>query len=204
MQVKKDNIRNTILRVAKEEFFSKGYKNTSMRIIAKKTGVGLSNIYNYFKNKDEIFIEVLSPLLTIIEQMANEYYSEELMSLDYLTSEEYQRVGIKTMVNLVENFRDELKLLLFHSYGSSLENYRDEYISNVTKVGIDHLTKVKDKYPKLNIEIPEFFLRTLNSWSLTIIGEIVTHPKLTHKEIEEFMTNYIAFSTAGWMKIMKV
>ncbi|HBS11416.1 MAG TPA: TetR/AcrR family transcriptional regulator, partial [Flavobacteriaceae bacterium] len=142
MQVKKDNIRNTILRVAKEEFFSKGYKNTSMRIIAKKTGVGLSNIYNYFKNKDEIFIEVLSPLLTIIEQMANEYYSEELMSLDYLTSEEYQRVGIKTMVNLVENFRDELKLLLFHSYGSSLENYRDEYISNVTKVGIDHLTKV--------------------------------------------------------------
>ncbi|HBS12395.1 MAG TPA: TetR/AcrR family transcriptional regulator, partial [Flavobacteriaceae bacterium] len=69
---------------------------------------------------------------------------------------------------------------------------------------IDHLTKVKDKYPKLNIEIPEFFLRTLNSWSLTIIGEIVTHPKLTHKEIEEFMTNYIAFSTAGWMKIMKV
>ncbi|MFA6871618.1 MAG: TetR/AcrR family transcriptional regulator [Bacteroidaceae bacterium] len=38
-----------------------------MRNIAKNTGVGLSNIYNYFKNKNEILEEVLKPLLQALE-----------------------------------------------------------------------------------------------------------------------------------------
>ena len=48
MQIKKDNTYQLILKVAKTEFLSNGLKNASMRIISKKSGIGLSNIYNYF------------------------------------------------------------------------------------------------------------------------------------------------------------
>lgn len=64
MQFKKEDIRQTIIDKAREEFLIKGFKDASLRTIAKDAGVGLSNIYNYFKNKDDLFCEVLAPTLT--------------------------------------------------------------------------------------------------------------------------------------------
>ena len=61
MKVLKDEIYESILSVARQEFLCKGYKETSMRNIAQKANVGLSNIYNYFKNKDEIYKTVVTP-----------------------------------------------------------------------------------------------------------------------------------------------
>lgn len=55
MQILKDNIRSRILDVAKQQFELKGYSKTSMREIAVDVGVGVGNIYNYFKSKDELF-----------------------------------------------------------------------------------------------------------------------------------------------------
>ena len=50
MQIPKDNIRNNILKAAENIFLEKGYSKTSMREIAAKSNVVLSNIYNYFKS----------------------------------------------------------------------------------------------------------------------------------------------------------
>ena len=55
MQIKKEEIENAIIAAAKAEFMDKGYKDASLRSIAKKSGVSLSNIYNYFKSKDMLF-----------------------------------------------------------------------------------------------------------------------------------------------------
>ena len=38
-----------------------------MREIAWLAGIGVGNIYNYFKNKDELFREVISPVLCAFE-----------------------------------------------------------------------------------------------------------------------------------------
>lgn len=55
MQKLKKDIRKQVIIQVKNEFTAKGFKDASMHIIAKNAKVGLSNIYNYFKNKDEIF-----------------------------------------------------------------------------------------------------------------------------------------------------
>ena len=54
MQVKKDYTREQIVEFAKRVFLKNGYAKTSMRDIAKGVGIGVSNIYNYFKSKDEL------------------------------------------------------------------------------------------------------------------------------------------------------
>ena len=48
MQRKKDDIGRCVEKEAKKIFLKKGYAKTLMREIAEKSGVGLSNIYNYF------------------------------------------------------------------------------------------------------------------------------------------------------------
>ncbi|MCG8573656.1 MAG: hypothetical protein MI810_02135, partial [Flavobacteriales bacterium] len=99
--------------------------------------------------------------------------------------------------------KDELKLLLFHSYGSSLQNYRDDYADSYTRVSLEFLDNMKERYPHLNTSVSEFFIHTLCSWMFTIIGEIIAHEDVTHGEIEAFMKEYVAFSTAGWKAVLK-
>lgn len=203
MQIKKKDIHNTILRIAKDEFLKKGFKNASMRNIAEKAEVGLSNIYNYFRNKDEIYKEVLSPLINEFDDIVVEHNSPKYLSVEIFDSEEYYKQNTKMFVDLAEKFRLELRLLLFYSQGSSLENFREEFIERNTSVGTEFLIKMKEKYPYVNINISSFFIHTISSWWVTIIGEIVTHD-LTHVEIEQFISEYIRYGTAGWKKLVEV
>ena len=55
MKTEKEEIRQVLITTAREAFLEKGYKAVSMREISEKSGVGLSNIYNYFDSKDELF-----------------------------------------------------------------------------------------------------------------------------------------------------
>jgi AcrR family transcriptional regulator len=203
MQRQKDNIRKTILNVARNEFFTNGFKNTSMRTIANKSDVGLSNIYNYFQNKDEILGVVLNPLLQALNGMLDEHNKPDHISTDFFTMDKYWLSYVDVYVDLIFKYKEEFKLLLFKSHGSCLENFRDEYIDKNTGIGLEYLQKMKEKYPWVNINISEFFLRTMSSWWLSIIGEIVLH-NLRHKETEQFFTEFLEFGTAGWKKIMRV
>jgi len=203
LQTQKTDIRKIILEVAKVEFFEKGYKNASMRNIAKNTGVCLSNIYNYFKNKDEILEDVLKPLLQAFDIMLDEHNSPEYISLDIFISKDYQQNQINIFVDLILKYREELKLLLFKVHGSSLENFTEEYTNRHTEIGLEYISKMKEKYPQINTNISDFFIHTISSWWISIIGEIVSHD-LGDNEIQKFITEYMEFGTAGWKKIMKV
>ena len=62
------------MAVAKLQFGQKGYSKTSMREIAELAGVGVGNIYNYFTGKDELFGEVVRPVMHALEAMLQEHH----------------------------------------------------------------------------------------------------------------------------------
>lgn len=62
-QIKKDAVRNAILKSAKKLYSSNGYINTSMNAIAKDAKVSTSNMYNYFDSKLDILFELYRPWL---------------------------------------------------------------------------------------------------------------------------------------------
>ena len=64
------NRKDIIIDSAKSLFAEKGYSATGLREIADRAGVSIGNIYNYFKNKKEIFEEILSPDM-FIETLSN-------------------------------------------------------------------------------------------------------------------------------------
>lgn len=57
-ELNKKERRQRILDIADEMFSSKGYEKTSISSIAKKAGLGVGTVYNYFDSKDEIFTVV--------------------------------------------------------------------------------------------------------------------------------------------------
>ena len=63
MQHIKPELRNRIIEVAFREFDEKGYEGASMRSIAEGAGTSLGNLYRYFKNKDDMYVNCLVPVL---------------------------------------------------------------------------------------------------------------------------------------------
>ena len=60
----KKSTKEKILDAALELISKYGYKGASIRKIAKAVGIRESAIYNHFKNKDEIFKEIMKNLFT--------------------------------------------------------------------------------------------------------------------------------------------
>lgn len=203
MQTQKIDVRQTILKAAKQEFIAHGFKNGSMRSIAKRSGVTLSNIYNYFKNKDDIFREILKPLLNAFDQMMENHNSDDYITIDVFSMKSHQLKMIDDFMVILKGHRAELKLLLFQASGSSLENFRDIFTDKQTEIGVEYMQLMKKKYPYINNNISTFFIHTMSSWWLTVLGEIVTHDELTEEEIKKFVSEYVAYGTGGWKKLMQ-
>ena len=203
MQKKKDNIYNSVLDSARKEFFEKGFSGTNMRTIAKKAGVGLGNIYNYFSSKDEIFQEVLKPVMNILNGIMEAHNSDANLSIDIFASQEYLREQTKLFVNLIQKNRNDLNILFFKANGSSLEDFKEKSINKNTETGLEYLRLMKKKYPEINIDFSDFFVHTMGSWTIGIIAELVMHD-LNREELERFVSEYLEYSTAGWKKLMKV
>lgn len=62
-QVKKDDIRASILTAAENLFSAQSYDETTMTAIAKAAGISKSNIYVYFDSKLEILWAISDPWL---------------------------------------------------------------------------------------------------------------------------------------------
>ena len=51
--------KNLILQAAKEVFINKGFNATTIQDIINHSGVSRGGVYTYFKNTEDIFIELL-------------------------------------------------------------------------------------------------------------------------------------------------
>ena len=200
MKVLKDEIYNSILSVARQEFLCKGYKETSMRDIAQKANVSLSNIYNYFKNKDKIYKAVVAPAKNDIFNFITQQHTEENIDFNKISKFGHKEETIEYYIDLIEKYKEEYRLLLYCSEGSSMSNFRDELTNHMTCVSYDYMALEKKHNPKAN-DVSPFFIHTISSWMVSILGEIVTH-ELNRQKIREFFREYFRFSFAGWCELI--
>ncbi|MFO8000055.1 MAG: helix-turn-helix domain-containing protein [Marinilabilia sp.] len=72
-----DNVRNAILKSARELFARFGYRKTTMEDIAQALRKGKSSLYYYFKNKEEIFQAVIELEAELLERRLREVVISE-------------------------------------------------------------------------------------------------------------------------------
>ncbi len=119
-KIPKSEVRNHILKTAKELFLEHGYFKTSLRDISQKGEVSLGRIYVYFKKKEDIFYELVKPVVFMIE---HETYSHESdleqnnQILQRMVTKEGFKNGLNRAFDLIEQYRDEFYLLFFKAEG---------------------------------------------------------------------------------------
>jgi len=203
VQIKKDEIKNKILEVAKAEFHENGFAKVSMRKIAKKVGISVSNIYNYFRGKDEIFKELVYPTIYLADQLIERYFYSKNIDKNttrFTIEESWQKT--KILFLFLDKHRNNLELLLFKSQGSEYEDTKDKYIDLFTELYLKNLALLKTFDNELNFKVSNWFVHNIISFYVNIINEIIMHD-LSKKEMEQYAEEINLFLFHGWMAVLK-
>lgn len=201
---KDDKVFRKILAIAREEFITHGVKNTSMRHIAQLSGVALGSIYKYVESKDELLRLVLAPLLTALSDYAHLYDTDGKQSLEIFSACTSPQRTIKEISCIVKSHREELKLLLFDTAGTTLQDFTTQFSDRMANISISYLNSMGQKYPELKTDFSPLLMRIVNSGWNAVLLELAKHEELDDKEIEAIIGGYIAFCKGGWKNLMNV
>ena len=202
MKTLKKDIRHRIITAARNEFIRNGYRKTSMRTISAKSEVVLGNIYNYFKTKDDIFCAVLRPLLDVLDARMSSYRMEhdKIDRIDFI--KEDQKDLLRETLKIIFLYKEELKLLLFESKGTSLEAFRKNFIEEQVAISKEYIDQMQKVYPQIRTNVSSLFFRISSSTWVTIIEEIVSSEGICKEEAKQALSEYIRYNTAGWRELI--
>ncbi len=203
MQILKDDTRRRILTQSRKLFLEKGFRDTTTRDIAQASGVVLSSLYRYFSSKDDIFLYIVKPAMTALEEMLERHHSPDRNDIAAIRSDHFAEDALQEYLTIIERHRETLKILLLRAEGSTLENYKEYYVNKSTGMVMEWFRAMKDRYPGMNAQVSEFFIHLNNLWMFTLLEEILMHD-LPEDETRSVLSDYIQFEFTGWMKMMKV
>ncbi|NCC09431.1 MAG: TetR/AcrR family transcriptional regulator [Bacteroidia bacterium] len=203
MQYLKEESQKQILMAGEQLFLEQGFYSTSMREIADLSGVGVSNIYNYFQGKDEIFSVIVQPVINKLNQLLQKHHGDAGPDILTLKSGKYTRQVIQEYVLLLQKHGGLLELLFFRAQGSSLEGFKDEFVRHSTLLVKTYFHRMKERYPQLHTDISDFSIHLHTVWMFTLFEELILN-KVKTKDFEQIIEEYITFETTGWRELMKI
>ena len=196
MQFAKEEIRENILKAAREEFLEKGFRDASIRSITAKAKTSKSNLYNYFNDKDALFRAVLKPTLSAIEKGFAAVRERNRTRPETAYSFAAQKEYIIVVMEYVYAHQEDVKLLLFCAGGSSLEGYRDTVLDGFTDVLDDWLRQAAP-----GKDISRFFIRCVAGFYLNAIEGMLTRG-VSLQEAGAHFGEFMAFVYGGWSAVL--
>ena len=130
-----------IYRSATQVFLDKGYNNTTILDIAKLCKMGRSTIYQYFKNKEEIFYEV-----------SISFFSELVSNLDSIMLEE--------SMSSTEKIKKMLSVFIFDSKADSQRFFQ---LAKVLMFLKENNSVFENKFKFFYLSVQDMFFQVVES-----------------------------------------
>jgi len=122
VQVLKDELRHKILLESEHLFLQRGYDRTSLQMIADKVNISKSNLYHYFKNKEELFYELTDSAADGLKRMILRFRS---MRFDLnMDAQEFRMLLTEEVLSLLLAEKYGLLLIMEQANGTRYENLR--------------------------------------------------------------------------------
>ena len=124
MQVKKEYMHRAIVEAAIEEFAEKGYARGSLRRIAEEADTKMSNIYNYFRSKEDLFGYLVGDFYVEVQTLfAGLVRAGDGISVAEIGAEESSRRWSEILLPLVDR---RAELLITAADGTRYAGFRSE------------------------------------------------------------------------------
>jgi len=136
----KEGVYQRIVDCAKKEFLEKGFKDASLRIIAKNANTSTSSIYTRFKDKEGLFDAIVNPVIKDFEDYflrSQESFHEIDASKQDDMKYDYSGDCMDEMIDYIYDHFDEFHLLLRCSYGTGAS----DFIERLVDIEVDYTLK---------------------------------------------------------------
>lgn len=198
-----DRIKDEILSHAVEIINDEGFNRMTMRKIAAKNNMSATNLYNYFSNKDEIYINIL------IRGFKQLY--EQLKTVCDTSSEPLERGKKYVMAYLMfgiknYNYYDIMfspALPKYNDYvGTPLESLATiemDYSRKIIELSVETVGAVLKKQKRISpdeaerrmIEIWSMLHGMISLYNSRMIDYVITKPVDTYESIVDDLLSYI-------------
>ena len=127
MQILKKEIRSRIQQVATAEFLRYGYQEVTMRDIAKKSAISVGNLYNYYKNKEDLFDSLTSASYLYLNQLLKEVNEHSPES--GVANIEFAKSLVLMISQLLKKHRVGFLLMIDRGQDTKYHNLKNEMIT---------------------------------------------------------------------------
>lgn len=191
-----------IMVAISEEFFEKGFENASIRGIAARAGMSSAGLYRHYKDKEDMFLALVQPLVEQIYQWVEEHKKHQYALLDQ-NAERDMLLG-QSFVDLIKEIiipnKNEFKLLICYAKGTRYENFMHDFVAAQQDELIKAIRYMKEcGYPAK--EPLEEEIHLLLSAYASAIFEPIIHDYSEEKTMR-CLNTCNEFFMPGWMKIM--
>ena len=195
-------VKEKLLQVAKEEFLEKGYNDSSLRNICKKANVTTGALYFSFKNKEDLFSNLVDKALNDLYNIMNKHYEKEkniegfsLEINDHINDIEIAHI----VINYLYDHYEEAVLLISKSQGSKYENFLDRFIE-ITEEHYRSFIKSRPNIFKLNL-IDDYTIHWFAHVHINSFVEVITH-NLTREQAINHANILVEFFVQGWKSML--
>ncbi len=184
-----------ILKSAQEEFYEKGYQKASLRQICSNADVTTGALYFFFKNKDDLFIHVISEACEFILEALKIHYQNELVAIAQGAFGEEEE-DIRAVYQLLDYYYDHQEVCQI------VLKHRDyPYVVEF----FDKLTALLDKQTILIFqdykELDSFTVHWLSHLQIDAFMHIISHD-LDINEAKQQLNIMIHFLRAGFESLI--
>lgn len=134
---KKDWTRNVIQETAKELFFQKGYSNCTIGDISESAGISKGLVYSYFKNKDDLYLSLMLPVLKEIKRSA-EVFKQDIVSSKYKTGRDVVMAFCKRYQELYTFNREGIRIIQVFQQGDTISGMSKEHQKELNRLTRDN------------------------------------------------------------------
>ena len=120
--------RQHLIEAATEEFLAQGFEKASLRKICEKAGVTTGALYFFFENKEDLFCQIVEPVLDQIERLGKELVDTERNDISLGPDMD------KKLMEMLWRNRREIKLLLEKSDGTRYADFKSKVFSQMERI----------------------------------------------------------------------
>ena len=183
MQILKEEVRDSILQAALEEFYINGYEKASLQEIAKRCAISKSNVYHYFPSKKSIYDALTTPALNQIAIATKQLTKKKSCPKQV---DEVAREFTETLKHVVYQYRKEIVIVITNSSGQNGQTITEMFQQDL----IQCFLQLDESL------LPRNFLVILSSMVIDGICKIIIQSQ-TEEEIEEQLYALFRYHVRG-------
>lgn len=192
-----------ILAAGKAEFLQKGYKNASLRSIAREAGVTTGAIYGYYPDKAALFHALVAEPADHLREWYDSVQREfDAFPADYKEQQMhgYTNNALEMFMAYIYRHFDAFKLVVCCSAGTDYEHY----IDSLLEIETQHTQRFINAMRDLGHSIPTIdndMTHILSSAFYYGIFETVAHD-MPEEQALAYIRTLHQFYSAGWDSIL--